>query len=152
MSVYCIKKGAAVATLLIVILCLLECVSWGYWVLVDTAAISCSCFEHWRITLHPPLLQRKLLPEYLLNWWPSCYSAGCWNQCPSLWSNEYSSSRKVISIERKAKTTFIQMNTCWVWFESQWRRPFWIFRSKLKKGKKINQNWDTFSCSSAIPK
>lgn len=98
------------------------------------------------------LLQRKLLPEYLLNWWPSSYSAGCWSRCPSLWSNEYSLSRKVISIEREAKTTFIQMNTCGVWFESQWRRPFWIFRSKLKKGRKINQNWDTFSCSSVIPK
>ena len=50
--------------------------------------LSCNCFDHRRIAIRPLLfaLNGKLLPEYLLNPWPSRFSAGCsgccwWNDC-----------------------------------------------------------------------
>ncbi len=109
---------AAMATLLIVVLPLLESASWGSWFFVDTAA-KCCCGPSWQFVLQlfrtlvnydtSPLVLSgwELLPEYLLNLWPSCFSTSRSSCCPVFWSNECSFMWIVISIEREVKTTWI---------------------------------------------
>lgn len=109
---------AATVTLLIVVLRLLESASWGSWFFVDTAA-NCCRGPSWQFVSQlfrtladydtSPLVlpEWKLLPEYLLNLWPSCFSTACSSCCPVFWSNECSFMRIVISIEREIKTTWI---------------------------------------------
>lgn len=49
------------------------------------------------------LCEWKLLPEYLLNLWPSCFFTGCSSHCPISWSNECSFMSMVVWAERKVK-------------------------------------------------
>lgn len=110
------------------------------------------------------LSEWKLLPEYLLNLWPSCFSTGCSSLYPAGQMNAVllghwfpSGGKKRININLTIQTAtktvdYILYAHAVCDLNHKWKDQIGFFSGKTERGgRKQNQIWDTFCCSSGIP-